>query len=386
MNEVPRVTIKAGTLSLAMMTPLTKPTIAAPPTPAASPTRTDGNSGTPELNAPRSARAERTEARLITHPTERSIPAAMMTKVWPRPNSSTGMIATRMFWELRTVRKLTEPPVVSGTATTKKSTIAARKAHAQMRLKKRAARCAGVSAPGGAAAWLGASLEARSVTGTPQDVGFGRLRESRRGRAPRPRRRSGLLARHLIDEAGDGRVFHVLLVDDRKAGLDAARQAGDAGGVGRCEHDRRIAHVERLLRQHQANRALVHELHRLLGCVIGDDLDIAAESRVDDRRARPLCAEHVGAEDAGEVRFARQHRRGLLRRLVGVVQIVVRTENLDVREVLRHLLLEALFATLDRADVGVGRVDVDCSFAADRLGEPTRRDPAALHVVGADVA
>ena len=29
------------------------------------------------------------------------------------------MIATRMFWELRMVRKLTEPPVVSGTATTK---------------------------------------------------------------------------------------------------------------------------------------------------------------------------------------------------------------------------------------------------------------------------
>ena len=32
------------------------------------------------------------------------------------------MMATRMFWELRTVKKLTEPPVVSGTATTKKRT------------------------------------------------------------------------------------------------------------------------------------------------------------------------------------------------------------------------------------------------------------------------
>ena len=69
--------------------------------------------------------------------------------------------------------------------------------------------------------------------------------------------------------------------------------------------------------------ALVHQLDRLLGRVIGDDLDMAAEARVDDRRARALGAEHVGAEHAGEIGFARQHRRGLLRRLVGVVEIVV---------------------------------------------------------------
>ena len=46
-------------------------------------------------------------------------------------------------------------------------------------------------------------------------------------------------------------ILHVRLVDDGEAGLDAARQAGDAGGVGLREHDRHIAHVERLLRQHQ---------------------------------------------------------------------------------------------------------------------------------------
>ena len=88
----------------------------------------------------RSASAESTEARLMTQPTERSMPAAMMTKVWPNPKSSTGMIATRMFWELRMVRKLTDPPVVNGTETTKNRTRRPRNAQAQMRLKKRATR------------------------------------------------------------------------------------------------------------------------------------------------------------------------------------------------------------------------------------------------------
>ncbi len=53
------------------------------------------------------ASADSTEARLITQPTERSMPAAMMTKVWPSPRRRTGVIATRMFCELRSVRKLT---------------------------------------------------------------------------------------------------------------------------------------------------------------------------------------------------------------------------------------------------------------------------------------
>ena len=92
------------------------------------------------MKAARSASAESTDARLITQPTERSMPAAMMTKVWPNPKSSTGMIATRMFWELRMVRKLTDPPVVSGTAITKNRTMRPRNAHAQTRLKKSATR------------------------------------------------------------------------------------------------------------------------------------------------------------------------------------------------------------------------------------------------------
>ena len=80
------------------------------------------------------------------------------------------MMATRMFCELRTVRKLTEPPVVSGTATTKKRTRSPRKSHAQIRLRNKRARCAGVRIPGGAAdARATVSLEARSVTGPSSD-------------------------------------------------------------------------------------------------------------------------------------------------------------------------------------------------------------------------
>ena len=70
----------------------------------------------------------------MTQPTERSMPAAMMTKVWPRPSKSTGVIATRMFCELRTVRKLTAPLLTIGTVMTKKAIIRARNAQAQDRL------------------------------------------------------------------------------------------------------------------------------------------------------------------------------------------------------------------------------------------------------------
>ena len=70
MKEVPSVTMKAGTFSLAMIVPLTRPTTAAPATAARKPERhRQGNSGTPALNDARMACAESTEARLITQPT-----------------------------------------------------------------------------------------------------------------------------------------------------------------------------------------------------------------------------------------------------------------------------------------------------------------------------
>ena len=141
MNEVPSVTMKAGTFSLAMITPLMKPTSPAPATAARKPMTAAGNSGTPALKAARSASADSTEARLITQPTERSIPAPMMTKVCPSPSSTIGVIATRMFCELRMVRKLTDPPLASGTAITKNRIIRPRNAQAQSRLKVSRNRC-----------------------------------------------------------------------------------------------------------------------------------------------------------------------------------------------------------------------------------------------------
>ena len=88
------------------------------------------------------------------------------------------MMATRMFCELRTVKKLTEPPVVSGTAMTKNRTRRARKSHAQMLLRNRRTRCAGVRIPEDAAdARATVSLEARSITAASSgDPGPVRLR------------------------------------------------------------------------------------------------------------------------------------------------------------------------------------------------------------------
>jgi hypothetical protein len=77
----------------------------------------------------------------MTQPTERSIPAPMMTKVWPRPRSRTGVIATRMFCELRMVRKLTAPLLASGTTATKNATMSPRKAQAHTRLRRRTSCC-----------------------------------------------------------------------------------------------------------------------------------------------------------------------------------------------------------------------------------------------------
>ena len=74
MNEVPSVTMKAGTLSLAMMTPLTKPTIAAPATADGEPDEDGGkerNAGI-EGTADRQRRQDRGEAH---HPSDGKIDA-----------------------------------------------------------------------------------------------------------------------------------------------------------------------------------------------------------------------------------------------------------------------------------------------------------------------
>ena len=94
-----------------MMTPLTGPTAAA----GEGCNEADEDRGRRRACIEGGAGVGAAPGRLMTQPTERSMPAAMMTKVWPSPER-TGMIATRMFGELRMVKWI---PVVNGTATRK---------------------------------------------------------------------------------------------------------------------------------------------------------------------------------------------------------------------------------------------------------------------------
>ena len=221
MKEVPRVTMKAGTLSLAMMTPLTKPMKPAVATAAVKPMTAEGKSGTPALKAQRMASAEVTEQRLITQPTERSMPAPMMTKVWPRPRSRIGVMATRMFCELRMVRKLTVAAAGQRHGDDEEGDHEAEEgpgpevAEGEDEPLRRS--------PGRGRAGIESGHSVAFVGGD------GRWRERPRG-APGCARRSA--AGHLVDEARDLGVGDVVLVDDREAGLHPLGQAGDAGGVG----------------------------------------------------------------------------------------------------------------------------------------------------------
>ncbi len=86
-------------------------------------------------------------------------------------------------------------------------------------------------------------------------------------------------------------------------------------------------------------------LDGVLGGIVGDDLHLAAEPGIDHRRAGALGAEHVGAEDAGEIRARCWSTAAVCCvRRVRVVEVEVGPEDLDVREFLRHHFLEALIA------------------------------------------
>src|SRR5262245_46099650 len=136
------------------------------------------------------------------------MPALMMTNVCPSPNRRIGVIATRMFCELRTVRKLTAPLLTIGTATTKKRIIKPRKAHAQTRLSMSTNCCDGVVARGRATPTFIAALDSRSTTRSlPRELergrrGYGETRGSAENSTPPTvlRRSAPLLARDLIDE------------------------------------------------------------------------------------------------------------------------------------------------------------------------------------------
>src|SRR5262249_31137142 len=80
------------------------------------------------------------------------------------PNRRIGVIATRMFCELRTVRKLTAPLLTIGTAMTKKPIIKPRNTHAHTRLSMSTNCCNGVVATDGATPIFTATLDLRSAT------------------------------------------------------------------------------------------------------------------------------------------------------------------------------------------------------------------------------
>src|SRR5450631_1982940 len=135
--------------------------------------------------------------------------------------------------------------------------------------------------------------------------------------------RSALFAGDGVDESCVVGVGDIRLVDDGEASLYTPRQAGDAGVVGDRKFDRKVAHVERLLREHHRDVALVERLYGCLSGVVGNDLNLAAEASIDHGCASALGAEHVGAEYADEIGVLLDHRGGLLRRLVRVVEVVV---------------------------------------------------------------
>ena len=81
--------MNGGTLKNAMSQPLTRPGMTVTATPTRMPNSMATGGLMPRLVTPMFERcAEMTEASPITKPSDRSMPAEMMTKVWPRPRSS----------------------------------------------------------------------------------------------------------------------------------------------------------------------------------------------------------------------------------------------------------------------------------------------------------
>src|SRR5690606_14894213 len=78
--------------------------------------------------------ADTTDASPITQPTDRSIPPAIITNVWPRPINKIGVMATKIFCELRIETK----PVPSKE---KKTINTIKNSHDQILLTVKIARC-----------------------------------------------------------------------------------------------------------------------------------------------------------------------------------------------------------------------------------------------------
>jgi len=99
------VTINGGTRSLATITPLTSPANKATPRPVPNPNTIAISGATPALYESRIVLAETTDDSPMIQPTDRSMPPAMITNVWPRPINTMDTMFTRMFCEFRMVKK-----------------------------------------------------------------------------------------------------------------------------------------------------------------------------------------------------------------------------------------------------------------------------------------
>ena len=95
---MPSVAMKGGRRALAIISPFSRPISA----PAASPARTAGSDGEPR----RSSRAETSPAKAITEPTDRSMPAVMMTRHSPKALMAIQEKARRMLKRLVARRKV----------------------------------------------------------------------------------------------------------------------------------------------------------------------------------------------------------------------------------------------------------------------------------------
>ena len=138
MKELPRVTMKAGTFSLAMIAPLSSPTTTGAADRGEEPDDDRGKERQPGVE--RGADGERREHRGEAHdPADGKVDAgADNDEGLAEAEEQDRRDRDEDVLRIPDVRKLTEPPLLAiGTATTKKTIIRPRKAHAHSRLSVR---------------------------------------------------------------------------------------------------------------------------------------------------------------------------------------------------------------------------------------------------------
>ena len=168
-------------------------------------------------------------------------------------------------------------------------------------------------------------------------------------------------------------------VHHREAGADVGRHRlpGHRGVGG---HHAVVADLGRVLGDRHVDQPGLDVVDDALRRVERDHPDQAGLADRLDAVGRADRREQVGAEHAGEVRVAREHRLQLRGRLVGVVVVELGLEHLDLGEQLAHRELEALLALIGGRDAGLDVGDVDLALAVERLpsAAPAMKPPSTL--------